>query len=448
MGGGHVSSVETADDPRPAQPLSHRSCSLSAAEPSVSDGRLVWNNFAGGTSPPGAVAHIWAILCTMAAVKVKTHEIRPDQSRWWRGKRKLCSLHHLASALGVQNRAACRPRTCVVSRTFSCVIKQQRPGSEDGGKVRYLEPGSLQTSHHFPLGQAENRKVPVCFLPDREEVFDGKNHTCSKRFPLRWLNRMVPALRAAPLIGAFTAPQRVGSTRTCRKGEESPTAALLAQSPAARCHLSSHSGLCSGQYHVFPKNYESGRDNSRLCAACLPLPSHLLVIQPSSCLDVRICLLSLKQKPGWFLVVRTGCKRWGSLRYAALGTKSWTFNARNAKRECTIWVAAGGWSHVVCKLNIISNYNPAIDSNRPVVFKRIYGDIFYIQIFQRCLILACFFVFKPSQTFEELLLCVSAQSISVKVDTGLYSGAVITWVGHDLKPWGFFCFVFFNSFFV
>lgn len=76
-----MSSVETADDPRPAQPLSHRSCSLSAAEPSVSDGRLVWNNFAGGTSPPGAVAHIWAILCTMAAVKVKTHEIRQDQSR-------------------------------------------------------------------------------------------------------------------------------------------------------------------------------------------------------------------------------------------------------------------------------------------------------------------------------------------------------------------------------
>lgn len=77
-----------------------------------------------------------------------------------------------------------------------------------------------------------------------------------------------------------------------------------------------------------------------------------------------------------------------------------------------------------------------------MVFKRIYGDIFYIQIFQRCLILACFFVFKPSQTFEELLLCVSAESISFKVDTGLYSGAVITWVGHDLKPWGFFCFVF------
>lgn len=150
--------------------------------------------------------------------------------------------------------------------------------------------------------------MPVCFLPGREEVFDGvvleeKPHVQQVVSP-PLIEQDGSCSPSCSTDRGFHSP----AARGLHESEESPTAALLAPSPAARCHLSSHSGLCSGQYHVFPKNYESGRDNSRLCAACLPLPSHLLVIQPSSCLHVRICLLSLKQKADWFLVVRTGCK--------------------------------------------------------------------------------------------------------------------------------------------
>lgn len=150
---------------------------------SVSDVRLVWNNLAGGTSHSGAGTDIWAILCTMAAVKVKTHEICPGESRWWREKRKLCSLHHLDSALWVQKRAAAaRAHVC---RVPDFLLRNKTATPWQGGRWKSEVFGTRLTPNITSLSPDKlrtERCLSAFFLLDREEVSAGvvleeKTHT-------------------------------------------------------------------------------------------------------------------------------------------------------------------------------------------------------------------------------------------------------------------------------
>lgn len=75
-----------------------------------------------------------------------------------------------------------------------------------------------------------------------------------------------------------------------------------------------------------------------------------------------------------------------------------------------------------CKPNIISNYNPATDSSRPVVFKRIYT---VMKVEFRSVSFVHIFLF--------FLLC------GVNVLRGLYSGVFITWVRRRLRLYLFVC---------